>query len=173
MATADLNHDGHPDIVVANRGDDTVSVLLSHADGAGYNAAATYPVGDEPVAVAIPSRGPGTVPDIAVANQGDDTAIRAAGQRRRHLQAARASPSRGGRGPVSLDIGDLPRPDDPIDGNGDLVLATPGSHDVTLAFLAASGGLDATYSVAVPGSTPVGALVTKPSIPFSRRAMGS
>ena len=44
MAVADLNGDGNPDIIVANSGDDTVSVLLGNGDGT-FQPQQTFPVG--------------------------------------------------------------------------------------------------------------------------------
>ena len=75
VAAADLNSDGHLDLVVTNRGvfpdrGNTVSVLLGVGDG-GFQAAQYYTVGYEPVSVAIGDiNGDGLV-DLVVANYGD------------------------------------------------------------------------------------------------------
>ena len=48
VVAVDLNDDGKPDIVVANSGDDTVSVLLGNGDGT-FQSQTTYPTGSGPV----------------------------------------------------------------------------------------------------------------------------
>jgi hypothetical protein len=68
------NIDGRPDVITANWGDNTVSVLSSNADGT-LNPAATYSVersfGSEPVSVAVANFN--GLPDIVTANFGDNT----------------------------------------------------------------------------------------------------
>ena len=44
VAVADLNGDGIPDIVTANRSDDSVSVLLGNSDGS-FQTKETFPTG--------------------------------------------------------------------------------------------------------------------------------
>jgi uncharacterized repeat protein (TIGR01451 family) len=73
IAVGDLNADGNPDAVVANRDSDDLTILLG--DGAGGFAsqatAGTGP-GTQPVAVAIADFNGDGLPDVAVANQGTD-----------------------------------------------------------------------------------------------------
>ncbi|MCY3021279.1 MAG: VCBS repeat-containing protein, partial [Planctomycetota bacterium] len=73
VVVADMNGDGKPDIIVANRNDSTVSVLLG--DGAGNFAAplAPIPTGAAPVALAFAKLSPGSKGDIVVANAGGNS----------------------------------------------------------------------------------------------------
>jgi len=71
MAAADLDVDGHVDLVVANHESDDVSVLLSE-DGA-LGESVEYDVGVEPIAVVLlDADGNGTL-DVATANAGSDS----------------------------------------------------------------------------------------------------
>jgi len=69
VAVGDFNGDGNLDIVTANIGDDTVSVLLGNGDGA-FQPAVTYAVGNSPFSVAVGDFN--GHPDIVTA--GDSTA---------------------------------------------------------------------------------------------------
>jgi hypothetical protein len=70
IVTGDFNGDGNRDLVVANNGDNTVSVLLGNGDGT-FQPQATYPVGNYPAAiVAGDFNGDGRI-DLAVANSGN------------------------------------------------------------------------------------------------------
>ncbi|HTZ99578.1 MAG TPA: FG-GAP-like repeat-containing protein [Candidatus Aquilonibacter sp.] len=72
LAAADLNSDGHIDLVVADQGNNTVSVFLGNGDGT-FQARRDYPTGNNPVYVAFGDfNGDGAL-DIAVANNGATT----------------------------------------------------------------------------------------------------
>ena len=67
IASGDLNGDGLTDIVVANSGDDTVSVLLGRPD-ASFSPQAAYVTGSEPIAVVVGDfNGDGNL-DLALTN---------------------------------------------------------------------------------------------------------
>ncbi|HXD83736.1 MAG TPA: FG-GAP-like repeat-containing protein [Rudaea sp.] len=77
VAIADINGDGKPDLIVTNRGDSTVSVLLnttpSGAATPTFSAQVTFPTGTGLRSVAaVDINGDGS-PDLIVANQNDDT----------------------------------------------------------------------------------------------------
>jgi len=77
VTTADLNGDGHQDLIVANIGANnvaghTVCVLLGKGDGT-FQAQSTYNTGNAPHSVAVADLNGDGVPDLAVANQGDNT----------------------------------------------------------------------------------------------------
>ncbi len=72
VAIADVNRDGHPDIVVTSNGSNTVSVLLGKGNGT-FAAAVNYPVGGGPSSVAIADVNGDGKPDLAVSNLGDST----------------------------------------------------------------------------------------------------
>jgi hypothetical protein len=72
VAEGDFNGDGHLDLVTANDGSNTVSVLLGRGDGT-FAPQVTYPVGNSPLSVAVGDfTGDGHL-DLAVANDGSDT----------------------------------------------------------------------------------------------------
>ena len=74
VASGDLNNDGFADLVTANTGDKTVSVLMNKGDGSGtFMAAQTYAVGWLPYQVAIGDLNGDEIPDLAVTDYGDNT----------------------------------------------------------------------------------------------------
>ena len=71
IAIADVNHDGHPDIIVANTGEGTVSVLLG--DGRGNFRAAPgspFPCNANPNDIAVADMNGDGNPDLVIANTG-------------------------------------------------------------------------------------------------------
>jgi hypothetical protein len=67
VAVADLNGDGRPDLVTANKGDDSVGVLLANSDGT-FATRETFPAGTTPnFIVAADVNGDGK-PDLVIAN---------------------------------------------------------------------------------------------------------
>lgn len=77
IALGDLNRDGQPDLVVANSGDDTVTVGIAVANNNGsnftYTKYSTGPAGSAPVAVKIADINHDGIPDLIVANSGNNT----------------------------------------------------------------------------------------------------
>ncbi len=67
VATADLNGDGIPDLVIADRASNNIEVLLSQSNGT-YGAPTSYAVGTAPDALAIGDINGDGFPDILVAN---------------------------------------------------------------------------------------------------------
>ena len=72
LAAADLNNDGHIDLVVADQGNNTFSVLLGNGDGT-FQPRTDYPTGNDPVYVAFGDFNGNGALDIAVANNGAPT----------------------------------------------------------------------------------------------------
>jgi len=70
VAVGDFNADGSTDLVVANKENGNVGVLMNKGDGTGtFNAAQLVPAGDDPVSVAVADFDHNGALDIAVANQ--------------------------------------------------------------------------------------------------------
>ncbi|HWM64009.1 MAG TPA: FG-GAP-like repeat-containing protein [Solirubrobacterales bacterium] len=78
VGSADLNGDGRPDLLVANEGEDTASVLLNTtAPGAttpSFAAEQSFATGDAPSAVGSTDLIGDGKPDLIAANEGEDTA---------------------------------------------------------------------------------------------------
>jgi Flp pilus assembly secretin CpaC len=74
IASADLNADAHPDLVVVNQTDNTISVLLGNGDGT-FTSALNSPLatGQAPTAVAIADFNGDGVPDLAVTDPQTDS----------------------------------------------------------------------------------------------------
>jgi hypothetical protein len=72
VTVADVNNDGHPDIIVANTFSGNVGVLLGNANGT-FGAQTTFPVGSGPSFVAVGDVNGDGIPDLIVANTGDNT----------------------------------------------------------------------------------------------------
>ncbi len=68
VATADVNHDGKVDLVVANANGDSVSVLLGNGDGT-FHPEVEYSAGSSPHAVAISDVNGDGKADLVVADQ--------------------------------------------------------------------------------------------------------
>ena len=71
VAVGDFNNDTRQDIVVANAGSNTVSVLLGYGNGS-FQDQMTYSVGSEPFSVAAGDFNNDTRLDIVVANYDSD-----------------------------------------------------------------------------------------------------
>ncbi|WP_162136355.1 FG-GAP-like repeat-containing protein, partial [Zavarzinella formosa] len=69
VSVVDVNGDGKPDLVTANRDDSNVSVLLGNGDGT-FAPAAYFTPGDHPYSVAIGDVNGDGKPDIVTANYG-------------------------------------------------------------------------------------------------------
>ncbi len=67
VVVADLTGDGIPDIITANRPDNSVSVLLGNPDGS-FQTKEIYPTGDGPFSVAVADLTGDGIPDIVTAN---------------------------------------------------------------------------------------------------------
>jgi len=133
VAVADFNHDGYPDLVVANNADNTISVYLSTASGT-LAAPVTYPTCGGPTAVLAKDLDLTSLPDIVVTcntpasdviqvflNLGDGTFDPTMGDGIHNIVLGT------GKGPVALVSGDFNN-----DGHPDIAVANKLDGTVTL-----------------------------------------
>ena len=137
IATADFNLDGKLDLVVANSGANTVSILLGNGDGT-FAPKVDYPTGSQPMAVAVGDFNGDGVPDLAVVNQADNTVsiLLGSGGGTFASQAVYAT----GNGPLAVIAVDL-------NGDGSLDLAVANLADNTVSILLGNG--DGTFGAHV------------------------
>lgn len=141
---ADLNRDGKPDVVVANSGGGTISVLLGNGDGT-LAAQQTYAVGASPSSLALADVNGDGKPDVVVASQASNSVQVLLGNGDGTLAPAQSFAV--GAGPVSVAIVDLNR-----DGKPDIVVLNGGDNSVGV--LAGNG--DGSFAQQVTFSTGAG-----------------
>jgi subtilase family serine protease len=151
VAVGDFNNDGNLDLVVANGGDNTLSVLVGNGDGT-FKGAVSYPVGSSPTAVAVGDFNGDGKQDVAVANAGSNTVSILLGNGDCTFQAS--TTFQVGSKPVSLAVGDFNQDVQP-----DLAVANQGDSDVSILLNnaniqapAITSGNSATFKVGVPGA---------------------
>jgi hypothetical protein len=142
IAAADFNADGRADLVVANQGDDNVSVFLNTVDSASatvtFATQQTFTAGNNPVSVAVGDIDGDGKPDIVVANASGGTIsvlrnTTAAGATTTTFAAQQTFPA--GIYPYSVAIGDLDG-----DGKPDVVVANVGDATVSVLRNATAAG---------------------------------
>lgn len=119
-----FNADGNPDLAIAHRNSNNVSVLLGNGRG-GFAQPVNYAVGTSPVAlVAGDFRNTGNL-DLAVVNNGSNNVSVLLGDGRGGFSAAR--PFAVGLQPTAIAVGDFNQ-----DGNLDLAVVNSGSNTVSV-----------------------------------------
>jgi len=151
LAVADVNGDGHPDVLTANSTADAVGVLLGTSNG-GFGAVTPYAVGanSRPFAVAVADvNGDGQL-DVLTANSGTGTAGVLLGTGTGRFDAVRTYSTGPASQPLGLAVADMNG-----DGYPDLLAATASSPTVCLLLGTGTGrfGGASTYS-AGPNSYP-------------------
>jgi hypothetical protein len=145
VTTADLNGDGDADLITANFGSDTVSVLLGNGDGT-FGAQTTFAVGINPRSVTTADVNGDGRADLIVANSGDDTVsvLLGIGDGTFGMQATFAA----GSAPVSVTAADVNH-----DGRADLITANRNSDTVSVLLGTGTGtfGAQTTCSRRSPG----------------------
>src|SRR6266436_6398742 len=137
VAVGDFNGDGVPDLVVADRVSNNVSVLLGNGDGT-FQTPVAFATGTRPQSVAVGDfNGDGKL-DLVVANEGSNNVSVLLGNGDGAFQAAQNFPA--GTNPQSVAVGDFNG-----DGKLDLAVANEGSGDVSVLL----GNGDGTLQTAV------------------------
>ena len=126
LAMADLNSDGNPDLVVVNRMDNTLGVLLGQAGGS-FASALSYDVGTEPMQVALSDLDGDDRLDAVVSNSGSATVSILRGQTGGGFAASDTVPV--GMQPQAVVITDIDS-----DGQKDILVGNNGSGTVTILF---------------------------------------
>src|SRR5439155_753212 len=124
VAIGDFNGDGKADLVVANSGDNDVSILLGNGNGT-FAAAVNYAAGSLPYSVAIGDFDGDGKADLAVANFNDNNVSILLGTGNGPFAAAVNYAA--GTGPYSVAISDFNG-----DGKADLAVANLNSANVSI-----------------------------------------
>ena len=153
VAAADFNGDGRQDLVVVNRQDNNVSVLMGDGAG-GFTGANSVPTGHDPVAVVIGDFNEDRQWDLAVVNQGSKDVSILLGDGRGGFSASLGTPPPLGETPVSIVLGDFNG-----DGHLDLAIANQSSQTVTVLLGDGTGGFvpspSSPFSIGMPPSAMV------------------
>ena len=152
VAVGDFNGDGKADIVAANSGDNTVTVLLGNGSGKFTQVAGSpFAVGSTPVFVGVGDFNGDGKADIVTANSGDNTVTVLLGNDTGGFTRSAGSPFSTGQSPLFVAVGDVNG-----DGRQDLVVANFAGNSLTILLGNGLGGFTATPASPVSvGAGPV------------------
>nr|RNJ67110.1 MAG: hypothetical protein EDM05_22565 [Leptolyngbya sp. IPPAS B-1204] len=151
VVTGDFNGDGNSDIVTANFGSDTVSLLLGNGNGS-FQAAQTFQVGKQPNQVVTADLNQDGRLDLVTANSGSNTLSVLLGSETGFRSGTNFRTK--GTQPFAVATGDFDR-----DGKLDLISADAASNGVSL-FLGRGNGEFSDPKSFIVGSTSPVAIVT-------------
>ncbi|ABG52967.1 Na-Ca exchanger/integrin-beta4 [Trichodesmium erythraeum IMS101] len=151
MAVADFDKDGFKDIVAANVGSTTVSVLFGDGKG-GALTATTHEVGGKPVYAAVGDFNRDRNPDIATTNQDDDTVAVLLGDGKGRFSSPSEFPV--GDGPSQLAVADVNQ-----DRKLDIVTGNSGSDNVSVLLGSGNGSFAESISYQVGADLPANLVV--------------
>ncbi|MGH7837437.1 MAG: FG-GAP-like repeat-containing protein, partial [Candidatus Binataceae bacterium] len=156
IATGDFNNDGHTDLAVTNKTDNTVSIFLGKGDGTFQNRV-DYVTGNAPEWVSVADFNGDTIPDLAVANNTDNTVSILLGQNNTGSTTGNGTFSAKtdypvGKGPTSIAVADYN-----IDGRPDLAVTDQTDNAVSLLLGAGDGTFGPNLELNV-GTDPVSAM---------------
>jgi hypothetical protein len=156
LAAFDLNGDGHMDLVVADEGHNTVSVLLGNGNGT-FQSRTDYATGNDPVYVALGDFTGNGAMDIAVADNGGPTSSNSGNavtiyyNQTNSLGAPTGTFIAGvprdfaaGNGPTSIGVADYN-----LDGLADLTVADEADNAVSILINLGSGTFAPNYELPV------------------------
>ena len=146
IAIGDFNGDGKSDLAVANKGSNSVSVLLGNGTGS-FGTATNFTVGTNPYSVTIGDFNGDGKADLAVANDGSNTVSVLLGTGTGNFGAATNFTV--GANPESVAIGDFNS-----DGKPDLIAVNSGSGTVSVLLGTGTGSFGTATNFTV-GTNPV------------------
>ncbi|HJZ80944.1 MAG TPA: FG-GAP-like repeat-containing protein, partial [Pyrinomonadaceae bacterium] len=136
IAVADFNRDGKPDVVVADRNVNNLTVLLGDGNGALAPASGSpIAVGNDPESVTTGDFNHDGKADIAAANFGSGNITILLGNGSGGFSSAAGSPFAAGTQPYSITVGDFN-----LDGQTDLVVTNVSGSNVTVLTGDGNGG---------------------------------
>jgi hypothetical protein len=155
IRVADLNHDGHADIVSPNLDGDNVTILLGDGKGGFENSPGSpFPCGNSPFNVAIADVNADGIADLAIVNSPSSTSDRSGqdgltiliGDGNGGFATKPGSPFATGRQPNMVAIGD-------IDANGvaDVVVSNPDSDSIVIFTMHPGDSVTPGSTLSVPG----------------------
>jgi Flp pilus assembly secretin CpaC len=147
VAAADLDGDGHQDLVVANQTDGTISILLGAGDGT-FATRSDISVGMSPAAVAVADFNGDSVPDLAVVDSGSNDVEILLGTGGGKFAAPVSYAT--GNTPVALRVADFNG-----DGHSDLAVVNQGDNSVSILLGKGDGTFGAKTDFVV-GAMPAG-----------------
>jgi hypothetical protein len=150
LVTGDLNHDGRPDLVVADRDSNAVSILLGRGDGS-FRPESRVPVAGGPRALVLDDFNGDGRPDVAVVNVStNDVAVLLGSGDGTFAPEIRFSAGSGANGIASGDLNG--------DGRPDLVVANYFADTVS-TFLGVGDGTFTSLPAQAVGHGPVGVAI--------------
>ena len=147
VAVGDFNGDGLPDLAVANRADNTVTIFLGNGLGTFTALGTPVPTGNTPVAIGVGDFNGDGFADLAVVNRSDGNVSILLGDGTGNFTLA-ATPT-AGDDPVALVIGDFNG-----DGWPDIAVANDRGNTVTVMIGNGDGTFGITADVPVTGNSP-------------------
>jgi hypothetical protein len=131
VAVADLNHDGLPDLLVANSGSNQLLVFLGTGDGQFSTMPLAFGVGSTPAGITVADLDRDRIPDVIVANEGSNTLSLLFGQGTGSGWTLVNGPElQTGAGPVATVVADVTGPHGKPDGIPDIVVSESQANDV-------------------------------------------
>jgi Ca2+-binding RTX toxin-like protein len=146
LANADFSNDGIDDLVVANRKDNTISVLMGQTNGE-FAPQEVLPVGDQPSAIAIGDFNGDGNQDIAVVNSGSNTVTVFLGQGNGKFSAPETLAV--GNDPTSITVGDFTG-----DGIPDIAVSNAGSRTISILLGNGDGTFQPAETISLGAATP-------------------
>ncbi len=142
VKSGDFDRDGTTDLVIANRGSSSVSVLLGNGNGTGtFKAQQTFTTGANPYSVTVADVNGDSKSDLIVANRNGNSVSLLLGNGNGTFQTQRTFSV--GTAPTSVTVGDVSG-----DGKLDLLVANESSNNISLLLGNGDGTFQAQQTIA-------------------------